>query len=302
MTKHIPSAPLRHNIFAGPYGHLIAHDAEDGGGADDAAKAAADKAAADKTASDKAAADKAAADKAAAEKDGDKSKLSDDAAKLLKENMDKKAALAKAEEEKAALAKQLKEFEGIDPAAVRKLLADQAAAEKKALEDKGDFDRVKKMMAEEHKKELDKLQAERDAANTEKSGLAKTINELTVGQAFLSSEFIKENLVLTPAKTRVIYGAHFEIENGQVIGYDKPAGADARTKLVDASGSPFNFEAALEHLIEKDPERDQMKKSKLAAGGGGKPSVAGKTAETVTGLTGAARMKAALEAAAAAKK
>lgn len=299
MTKHTHSAPLRHNIFAGPYGHLIRHDAEGGGGSgDEAAKAAADKAVADK-----AAAEKAAAEKAAAEKDGDKSKMSDEAAKLLKENMDKKAALAKAEEEKTALANKLKEFDGIDPEAVRKLLADQAAAEKKALEDKGDFDRVKKMMAEEHKKEIEKLQAERDAERTEKSGLTKTIQELTIGQAFLSSEFIKENLVLTPAKTRVIYGAHFEIENGQVVGYDKPAGSDARTKLVDASGSPFNFEAALQHLIEKDPERDQVKKSKLAAGGGGKPSVQTKpTDPAAPSLTGAARLKAALDAAAAPKK
>lgn len=95
-----------------------------GGGGDDAAAIAA--AAAAETA--RLAAEAAAAGGA---------KPSDAEAKLIKEVMQKKDALAKTTTDLTAAQARLKEFDGIDPVAIRALLADKAKAETAALEAAG---------------------------------------------------------------------------------------------------------------------------------------------------------------------
>ena len=232
-----------------------------------AEKAAAEKAAAEKAAAEKAAAEKAAEEKAAAEKEARRKAgdISDNEAKLLKENMAKKEQLKKAQDELDALKKQ---FEGIDPEAVRKLLEDQKIAETKALEAKGDYERLKQRMAEEHSKEVKSLKdkiAELEGSNGKLFG---TINDLTVGTQFGQSQFISEELTLTPAKARVIYGPYFDVEDGKIVGYDKPKGAAGRTALVDQYGAPVGFDAALRKIVEADPEKDHLIKSKIKPGAG----------------------------------
>jgi len=286
----------RFNIFASPVGPRIMLDKPNDGGADEAAaKAAADAAAKD-------AADKAAADKAAADEAAKKAALSDKEAELLKENMKKK-------DEIKALKEQLTKFEGIDPEQVKKLLADAAAAEeaKKAAElaaaqAAGDTEKVKKMMAEAHQAEIEaerKKIAEKDGevqtAKTALDNALKVINELTVGTAFSNSSFVKDELILTPAKARVVYGDHFESENGVVVAYDKPKGVEGRTKLIDGSGQALGFEAAIKKLVDSDPERDNLVKSKMAPGAGSKTSGA-KPEAPKTELKGIARIQAALAA------
>ena len=199
-----------------------------------------------------------------------KSGLSDEAAALLKENMDKKKQIKE-------LNDKLKSFEGIDPVKVRELLKaqdDAAAAAKKAEEDKlaaaGDFERLKAMMVEAHQKELADVKAAAEANRSALESALSQIQDLTVGQSFSQSEFVSKELVLTPAKARVVYGNHFDIEDGKVVAYDKPKGTADRTKLVDGQGQALAFEAALKKLVESDPDKDALIKSKLAAGAGSK--------------------------------
>ena len=245
-----------------------------------AEKAAAEKAAAEAKAAEEAAAAKKAEEDAAKAKDG-KSGPSDEEARLLKENMQKKEQLKKKDEELAALKKQ---FEGIDPEAVRKLLAEQKSAEEQALEKKGDYERLKARMAEEHGKEVTTLKAQLEALQGEKSKLAGTINDLTVGTQFGQSKFIGEELTLTPAKARVIYGDYFEVEDGKIVGYDKPRGSANRTALVDQYGSAIGFDAALRKIVEADPEKDHLLKSKVKSGAGSDSKKAsGEPAKEVSG-------------------
>jgi hypothetical protein len=196
---------------------------------------------------------------------GGKTGPSDAEAKLIKENMAKKEQLRKAQEEIAALRKSV---EGLDLDEVRKLVADRKTAEEKALEAKGDYERLKQRMAEEHSKEITTLKAQLEALQGEKSKLASTINDLTVGTQFGQSKFIGEELTLTPAKARVIYGDYFDVEDGKIVGYDKPRGAAGRTALVDQYGSAVPFDAALRKIVEADPEKDHLMKSKVKAGAG----------------------------------
>ena len=251
------------NVFR-KYQEQQSNDGGAGGGGNggDAAAIAA-KAAADKLIADKAAADEAA--RIAAE--GGK-KPSDEEARLLKENMKKKEALDKAGKDLLAAQEALKKFEGIDPEAVRKLLGEQKTAEEAALAAKGDWERLRTRMAEEHGKETTAKDATIAALQAELGKTKSAVNELSIGTKFSQSKFISEELTLTPSKARVIYGDHFDLEDGVVTGYDKPRGAANRTALVDQYGTAVAFEDALKKIVEADPEKDHLMKSKVKTGAG----------------------------------
>jgi hypothetical protein len=153
------------------------------------------------------------------------------------------------------------------------------------------------MMADEHKKDLTAAQAAVASKSTALDLALKTINDLTIGQDFTSSTFITTELVLTPRVARQVYGDHFEIEDGQTVGYNKPKGAEGRTKLVDASGDALPFDDAMKKLVEAAPDKDQLMRSKLKTGAqstttNGIP--VRKSSDTAPELFGMAAMQAAL--------
>lgn len=197
--------------------------------------------------------------------DGKKGGMSDADAKLLKDIMAKKR-------ENAALHEQLdeikKRFDGIDPEEVRKILKEREDAEQRKLEEKGDWDRLKSQLVENFDKERKTLASQLEAERAEKSQLQQQIADLTVGSAFSQSKFIGEELTLTRNKARAVYGAHFEFVDGKLIGYDKPAGAKERTMLIDSAGEPLGFDEALKSIVEADPDRDEIVRSKMKSGAG----------------------------------
>ena len=200
---------------------------------------------------------------------GDKSAQPSDAdAKLLKDMMKHKG---KARELEAALAQvkeQLKAFEGLDPQKMRELQKEQEEAERKASEDRGEYDRLVKQMGERHAEEKQRLQNDLETIRNQGATLQQQIADLTVGSAFGNSRFVADELTLTPTKSRVIYGCHFEFKDGAVVGYDKPAGASERTLLVDAQGDALSFDEALRKLVEADPDREQLLRTKAKPGAG----------------------------------
>lgn len=202
--------------------------------------------------------------------DPSKTKPTDAEAKLLKEVMDKKTALRKTQQELDDVKNKLKDFEGLDAADIRKLVEERKALENKKLEEKGEWDRLKAQMADENKKAVDAVVEKLTAAEQLAQSLSGQIAELTVGNAFIGSGYIKEELVLPPSKARALYGSHFEFKDGAVVAYDKPAGSAQRTLLVDAQGEALSFEAALKKLVDADPDRDQITKSKVKSGAGSK--------------------------------
>jgi hypothetical protein len=193
-------------------------------------------------------------------------KPSDEEARLIKENMRKKEALERANNELAKAQEALKKFDGIDPEAVRKLLDDQRSAEEKQLEAKGEWDRLKTRMAEAHGAEVNTLKAQIEKLTNDLKGAQSQMTELSIGSQFSQSKFIAEELTLTPSKARVVYGDHFDVENGQVVGYDKPRGAANRTAIVDQYGNAVNFEEALRKIVESDPDKEHLLKSKIKPG------------------------------------
>lgn len=196
-------------------------------------------------------------------------------ADLLKENMKRK-------EKERTLSDQLAQYGDIDPARARQLLeAEQAAenarreAEQAELERRGEFDAVKKQMIEAHQHELAQRDEQFSALESENAALKAQLVEMTVGASFSGSSFLREKVLMTPAKARVIYGSHFEVgEDGSVVGYDKPAGQKERAVLVDGEGKPLPFESAIERILRADPEADALMRSeaKQGAGSNSKPT------------------------------
>lgn len=190
-----------------------------------------------------------------------KGKTDDEKAELLREVMEKKNSIKE-------LKDQLKKFDGIDPEAVRALLKEKKDAELAAEEAKGNFDRVKQMMVEAHendKKALTDTIAELQGQLSARDG---ELDKLTVGQSFALSNFIAEELTLTPSKAKKVYGEHFERVDGVVVAYDKPASEKDRTVLTGADGKPLSFDDALRRLVDIDPDKERLIKQKIAPGAG----------------------------------
>ncbi|PZR92259.1 MAG: hypothetical protein DI537_13815 [Stutzerimonas stutzeri] len=233
--------------------------------------------AAEKTTSDKAAADKTAADAVAA---ADKSKMQEDSEKqaLLREVMDKKSKLQALTGEVDTLKSQLKAFDGIDVEKFRALVQKETDAEKAAAEAKGDFERVKAMIVEEHSKEKKTLSEQLAELQKQLQTKDSIIDGLTVGNDFASSTFIQKETTLSPAKARKLYGDHFEVKDGRTVAFDKPVGAKDRTELTGADGKPLAFDAAFKRIIESDPDKDSLLRATVNAGAGSK-TVAEKASE-----------------------
>lgn len=229
---------------------------------------------------DKAAAEKAAADAAAAEADKGKKQPTDEEARLIKEVMQKKEALRQSQEEANAAKERLKAFDGIDPGAVRKLLADQKAAEDKALADKGDFETLKARMAEEHQRATTSLQEQLAAVQAQIGAKDRVIDELSIGAQFSQSEFITTETTMPAAKARKLFGEHFDVVEGKVVAFDKPRGEANRTQLVDQFGNGMNFNDAMRKIVEADPDKDHLLKSKVRQGAGSQSKAEVKTPVT----------------------
>lgn len=194
-------------------------------------------------------------------------KPTDAEAKLLQEVMDKKKKLKALEEAQKELQQRLASFEGIDPAAVKKMMEEQRAAEQRKLEEQGNWEALKKQMNEQNSLILKQKEEEVAKAKQEAEALQAKIAELTVGNAFAQSQFIQREFI-APGKARKNYGDHVEFDGERVVVYDKPANAKSRTMLVDAQGESLAFDLAIQKLVELDPEGDQVVKSKARPGAG----------------------------------
>ena len=195
--------------------------------------------------------------------------MSDNEARLLRENMQRKQAnedLQRQVTEMSAVLEKVKSLGGLDSLA--NLVQANREAEDRKLEEKGEWDRLRERMAGEHQTALDGANAKMGEIQKRLDEATKQINELTIGSAFSQSQFIKQDLVLPASKARVVFGEHFDLVDGKIVGYDKPRGAAKRTPLVDAQGNSLPFETALQRIVEQDPERDHLLRAK------GKPGAA----------------------------
>lgn len=195
-------------------------------------------------------------------------KLKKEKADLLKEVMSKK--------------EKLKEYDGIDATVAKKLLEEKKAieeankvAEKEKLEKEKNWEALKKQMVEENNKVVQGLNDTIASLKAELENNKKERETLFVNNKFEESKYIRENLVLSPAKTKTLYGSYFEVENGELVAYNAPKGSSDRVRLVDASGNNLDFNKAIEKIVSQDPDKDSLLKSKVHAGSGSVGNITG---------------------------
>lgn len=145
-------------------------------------------------------------------------------------------------------------------------------AERERLRKEGDFETLRQRMAEEHQRELEAARSKSGELDQTVSALTRQIENMALGTAFASSRFVQEETIIGPDKARRIYGAHFDVVDGKVIGYDAPRGEAKRVALVDARGEPLAFDEAIKRLVESDPDRDRLLKAQQKPGPGAMPS------------------------------
>lgn len=228
-------------------------------------------------------------------KDDKGGKTSDEVAKLLKESMSRKEKIKDLQTKLDEATRKLSEVGDLDLEEVRGLLKERKEAEQRELEAKGQWDQLKKQLLDQHQKTVSDLQKQIQEANQKAAGAQGVIEELTVGQSFSNSKFIGEEMTLTPAKARIVYGAHFEVEEGKVVAYNKPRGAADRAQLIDGQGEPLGFDEAIKALVEQDPDRDHLIRSKAKPGAGSR-TIPGKEPETKVEVRGESRIAAGLKA------
>lgn len=195
-------------------------------------------------------------------------KLKKEKADLLKEVMAKK--------------EKLKEYEGIDASEAKRLLNEKkaaeeaaAAAEKEKLEKENNWEALKKQMVEENDKVIKGLNDQITALKEELENNKKERETLFMNNKFEESKYIRENLVLSPNKTKVLYGSYFEVENGELVAYNSPKGSSNRVRLVDANGNNLDFDKAIEKIVGQDPDKNTLLKSKARVGAGSNVNITG---------------------------
>ena len=209
--------------------------------------------------------------------------ISDSEAKLLKEVMEKKALIKEQGEKLAKLEetmKTLNDLGGLD--AFKTIIEKQKADDKKKLEEKGEWDKLKAQMAEDHLKATEGFKTQISQLQSELAKEKGKINELTIGNAFANSSFLKDKTILTSNKARKLYSDYFDIDadTGSIVAFDKPQGAKDRTRLVDQLGNGLSFENAIEKIVMADPDHEFLLRAKGSAGSGS--STAGSVNTTTT--------------------
>lgn len=283
LKAHLNSSTRLGGLRASPAELRAGRLMRDAGGHDDAAAAAAAEAA------------RVAAEAAAAEA----ARVAAEAAGKTKTDAEAKAALEAATAELEALKAKLAAFDGVDAeeakANAAKVAAAEAAAEeakkeaKKAAKEKAqaenDVAALTKIQAEEHKAELDRVRAEKEARDGEVTTLQAQLNNIRVENAFANSKFINDETILTGQKAQRLFSDYVEVVDGQVTVYDKPAGDPKRAKVMDSKGNALPFNEAITKVINADPDKDSLLKSKT------KPGAATKTVDGKPVETGASRQQ-----------
>lgn len=222
--------------------------------------------------------------------DGDGKPPSDEVAKLLRETMQRKQKISELSDEKEQLAQtvqQLQEkmaaFEGIDPKEYQTLKEEAGKRREQELEGAEDWATLKADLEERHQAQLQQVidqnksefETQLAEAKTKAQELQATleeresfIEELTIGNNFGNSAYIKNTLSPSVPKVRKLYGDHFDFVDGQVHAFNKPRGAEKRDLLVDGSGKPLAFDAALQKIVENDPDKDSILKATQRSGSG----------------------------------
>ncbi len=227
--------------------------------------------------------EKAAAEAAA--KEAAEKEAAAEAERLAREAAEKEAAEAAkkagGDDEVAELKAKLAElqgiadrYSGIDPEKAKADAAKVEAAEKAALEAEkakakaeGDFEKLREIQNQESAAIVAAEKEARAAAEKERDEARAELSRARIETAFANSKFLQDDTILSGPKAQRLFADYVEDEGGKVVVYDKPRGEAKRAKVMDAKGNPLPFNDAIAKVINADPDKDALLKTKLKPGG-----------------------------------
>lgn len=220
------------------------------------------------------------------EGDKDTGKPSEQEAKLIRDLMKWKEKARSYEEQVNASSEKLTTYQEVvgdlDLEEVKELVQAKKAAEEEQLKREGEFERLQERMKQEFETKQTAAQGQIADLQSALEAASAQIEELTVGNAFASSEFIREESTLPSSIARTTFGAHFEHKDGNIVGYDKPRGAQERTPIVDENGKPKPFDQALAELYNTHPDAKTLLRSKRKPGANSDSEPGGKGSPAVS--------------------
>lgn len=168
----------------------------------------------------------------------------------------------------------LAKFDGIDPEAIKTLLQEKEDAEKKKLEEKGEWDKLKEQMVQAHKDDAAKLQGAIDGLKAQLAGEAdshkKTILKYAVTQEAALAKAINPRVVeLILSQEAVV-----EFPEGGGDAMVKFKKADGTVRLNLKTGEPMSVKERLEEM--KQSEEYAMLFEGARQGGGSRTTGSGK--------------------------
>jgi hypothetical protein len=236
--------------------------------------------AAEKAAQEAAAAEaeKAAAEAASKAKSDKNASDADAAAASAKAETEKAAAdLAALQAQLAEAQAKIEKFTGIDPEAARAALKEVEDAKAKAAEAEkakaiaeGNFERLREIQQEETAAAIKAAQEEAASAKAIADKAVADLQSSRIANAFAGSSFLQKETILSGDKAQRLFGDHVAYEDGQVVVYDKPEGAPGRAMVMNSAGKPLPFDEAIAKVVNADPDKDTLIRSKITPGASSK--------------------------------
>lgn len=167
--------------------------------------------------------------------------------------------------------KTLKQFEKIDPAKYEEYAEIAGKFKESEMAKNGELEKLKQELAQTSEKKIKEVeetwQARYTAKAEEAAKFANQYNKTVIGNQFLNSKYIKENLIVPPDVIEKMFGERFTIdpERNKVIALDE-AGKPMLSE--DKIGSVADFDEAVKLMMKQYPHRDTLMKPSGVPGGG----------------------------------
>jgi hypothetical protein len=133
-----------------------------------------------------------------------------------------------------------------------------------------------------HLEQIEALKAEAETAKAEAETAKLQLHQEKVGGSFARSKFREEKMIpgFSAEKAARIYGHHFKVLEGRVVGHDEDG-----KKLYSRTrpGEIADFDEALGIIVNADPDRDNIL---LFCGGTGGGALGGAVSATSRQITG----------------
>lgn len=191
-----------------------------------------------------------------------------------------KSALEKERKEAKSLRAQAEKFKGVDPEKYAELTAQAEAAERKTLENKGQYDAIVTQLKAKHTEELDKAKADQKALFGEIERRAIEVDAVQAIQK-LKGRPNAPKLMLPHIKAQ----ARVRQVDGKFV--TEVLGEDGQPRIADGTGAPMTVEQLVAEMRKSDDFSGLFEGDGKSGGGAPQtktgPGAAGAAAYTLTG-------------------